>query len=635
MDKISVVVPVYNVERYIRKCIKSILRQSHENIELILVDDGSPDNCGKICDAFSREDDRIKVIHQENAGVCAARNAAMKEVTGDYIGFVDPDDYIETDMFEYLLKGLKDNDADVSCCGYNKVLKKETRAVVCEDAPCVVDGAEAIRRQLSSGYIKSVFWNKLFKKELFDGIVFPEGVIYEGTIMVHKIFAKCDKVALLPEAKYYYVDNEESYVNDKSIKNQLDYLNAQVERYNDLIEDFPDLQQRMMNRIIREVNVLTKLCYIYKNKYQEFVPGFAAIAGFLRDNAGYIDDMKWRSAATPFNIAFVKDPGSAALKKAHDMQKKYDGEKDRKVTEELEAASKRVIRKKKMRTNVEDLTKEDKVIFDRLHDEEIEIMDEFVRICDKYGLKYYLYGGTLLGAVRHKGFIPWDDDIDIVMVREDYDKFGEIAQKELGDKYFYQTNATDPELPYLYTKIRKNNTLAVEEKFRNANMHQGIFIDILPLDHFPEVPDRMRNRLLGDFNVLNAACQSNILRSNRRKNKIKYKILKMLPNSVAQKKREKYIRSLAGPDAPYVCSFGSHYRPLVKRVFPAWWFTDAGLTMEFEGKQYTVPKGWKEYLIHLYGESYMEWPPVDKRVNHFNYFDINFDTTKENQSGEV
>ena len=109
-EKISIIVPIYNVEPLLRRCIDSLLKQTYENLEIILIDDESPDNCGKIIDAYAKMDNRIKVIHQKNAGVCAARNAGLRIATGDYIGFIDPDDWATPDMFEYLYNNAKKYD---------------------------------------------------------------------------------------------------------------------------------------------------------------------------------------------------------------------------------------------------------------------------------------------------------------------------------------------------------------------------------------------------------------------------------------------------------------------------------------------------------------------------------------------
>ena len=197
-EKISIIVPIYNVEPLLRRCIDSLLKQTYENLEIILIDDESPDNCGKIIDAYAKMDNRIKVIHQKNAGVCAARNAGLKIATGEYIGFIDPDDWATPDMFEYLYNNAQKYNSAITCCRYYRVIPNKDITVRSDGKLYIYNTEEAIKELVSDFTIRSVFWNKLFKKEIFDGITFPEGMIYEGTYLVHKLFEKTDKIVFLP-----------------------------------------------------------------------------------------------------------------------------------------------------------------------------------------------------------------------------------------------------------------------------------------------------------------------------------------------------------------------------------------------------------------------------------------------------
>lgn len=274
--------------------------------------------------------------------------------------------------------------------------------------------------------------------------------------------------------------------------------------------------------------------------------------------------------------------------------------------------------------NMENLSMEDKQKLETLHEKEIEIFDEFVRICDANNLKYYLYGGTLLGAVRHGGFIPWDDDMDIIMPRDDYEKFGEYCKTELSEKYFYQTCFTDPDFPMLYAKIRLKNSYVKEDKWGDLNLHKGIYIDILPLDNFPSDIRKGRS-LLKKVWFFNRVAYLNNINKSRKGMNLAFKIF---PRDYSYNMRKKLLAKSHSSDGENVCSFGSHYKPLQKRILQKSWF-DGNEYMAFEGKQYRVPCGWKEYLVHLFGESYMELPPVEKRVVHFNFSDVQFDTAKE------
>ena len=340
-NKISVIVPIYNVEKLLRKCLDSLIAQTYKNLEIILVEDGSPDNCGRICDEYAEKDDRIIVIHQENAGVCAARNAALEIATGDYYGFADPDDYLEPDMFEYLITNLKKHDADISCCRYYRHLR-DGRVIKKTDGELYIfSREEAIKELLKINTIKAVFWNKLFKKELFEGVTFPEGLIYEGTIMVHRLFQKCDKIVYLPEAKYYYYDFEESYVNNKSLKHQCNYVLAQIIRYTDLVDEFPELKRKMIKKIFTEISILTKICYMDIDTYEKHIDEINEIGKFVKDNLDYIVDNNSTKRVGGANLKFVMNPTKQNLKKAHMRQILFDTKKDRNRGKKIEESRNR------------------------------------------------------------------------------------------------------------------------------------------------------------------------------------------------------------------------------------------------------------------------------------------------------
>lgn len=631
-EKISIIVPVYNVEPFIRKCVKSLVNQTYKNIEIILVDDGSPDNCGKICDAFAKEDNRIKVIHKENGGLCSARNAGLELATGEYIGFVDSDDWVSEDMFEYLLINAKEHNSDITCCRYYRVTSKGIRVTIQEDKLCIYNKREAIEELINNLTMRALFWNKLFKRKIFNNIRFPEGKVYEGTYLMHKVFELSEKIIYIPEPKYYYFDFVDSIVNSKSIKNQSDYVCAHIRRYNDLKEQYPQLKDRLMKNIIKESITLIKICYKRKEEIKGNIENLQIIGKFINDNYTYISEMNITNKITMKKLDYLISLSMYCLIRAYYLiklgklykkfKKKFNKFKKKlrnKINKENKSA------RVKVQININDLTHEDKQIFNKLHKTEVEILDEFVRICDKYNLKYYLYGGTLLGAVRHEGFIPWDDDVDIVMLREDYEKFGNYCEKELNKKFFYQTCFTDSEFPLLLAKIRLNDSY-VKENRDELELHHGIYIDILPLDNFP-TSRRKGNKILKKFQWINRICNTENIRTLNMVKKIVYKTYKMLPKKFNYRLREKLLEKSNSFDGENVCSFGSHYKPIQKRILKKSWF-NGDEYMLFEGRKYRVPSGWREYLIHLFGESYMEMPPVEKRVNHFNFYDVVFDTNQ-------
>ena len=197
---ISVIVPIYKVEKYLRECIESIISQSYVNLEIILIDDGSPDLCPIICDEYAEKDIRVKVIHKENGGVSSARNSGLRIASGEYIGWVDPDDYIDKKMFECMLKLLIENDADISVCSVNYFGNNEGIINYGDTILC----RHEYLKLLLSNKIQSFLCNKLFRADLFDKIEFPVGDIYEDVMVQHLIAEKADRVVTTSDIFYYY-----------------------------------------------------------------------------------------------------------------------------------------------------------------------------------------------------------------------------------------------------------------------------------------------------------------------------------------------------------------------------------------------------------------------------------------------
>lgn len=206
-DIISVIVPIYKVEPYLRKCVDSILAQTYRNLELILVDDGSPDNCGAICDEYARMDRRVKVIHKPNGGLSDARNAGLDICMGQYIAFVDSDDWIEPVMYEKLLELLRRFDADMAFGGVADEMEKDGTATTIKtsdygESPFAEDKKAAMRRYFGGSWAA---WDKLYKAELFDGIRYPVGQINEDEAIVLYLLDRCRTVCYTNEVFYHYI----------------------------------------------------------------------------------------------------------------------------------------------------------------------------------------------------------------------------------------------------------------------------------------------------------------------------------------------------------------------------------------------------------------------------------------------
>lgn len=228
---ISIIVPIYKVEKYLKKCIESILKQTYKNIEIILVDDGSPDNCGKICDDYKQMDKRIKVIHKNNGGLSEARNYGIREAKGDYLLFVDSDDFIAENICEILINNINKYSADMAICNFYYVFenKKAIKNEMSSKKDVQVLEKENIIREYFLNYSVdlNVAWNKLYKKDIFKGknaILFPVGKLHEDTYIMYKIYYNLNRLVRINKPLYYYRQRNDSIISSFSIKNVEDIM---------------------------------------------------------------------------------------------------------------------------------------------------------------------------------------------------------------------------------------------------------------------------------------------------------------------------------------------------------------------------------------------------------------------------
>ena len=228
-DLISVIIPVYKVEEYLCRCVDSVLAQTYGNLEIILVDDGSPDGCPAMCDAYAGQDARIRVIHQENAGLSGARNAGIDAARGQWLAFVDSDDYLAPDFLECLYRACVDTGSELSVCRWiyvrgEAVLELGTGAV----ETCT--GREMLHRMYGpDGSCFVVAWNKLYRRELFQGIRYPAGRIHEDEATTYRIYDRVKKAAVVDSTRYGYFINADSITRSFSPR-RLDWLRAVSER---------------------------------------------------------------------------------------------------------------------------------------------------------------------------------------------------------------------------------------------------------------------------------------------------------------------------------------------------------------------------------------------------------------------
>ncbi len=227
MPKVSIIVPVYNVERYLDKCVESLINQTYKDLEIVLVDDGSPDNCGKMCDEWAKKDSRIVVYHKENGGLSDARNYGIDRCKGDYIAFVDSDDYVADNYIEFMYNLLQENEnCKVSACDICAVRNGVESPYTDFKGSIVFDRREAFERVLYHDLIDVAAYAKLYKREVFADIRYPVGRIYEDTYIFGDILNTTDYIVFGGEALYYYVQRDDSIVSGSFTEKRLQYIDS-------------------------------------------------------------------------------------------------------------------------------------------------------------------------------------------------------------------------------------------------------------------------------------------------------------------------------------------------------------------------------------------------------------------------
>ena len=244
---ISVIVPVYNVEQYLPRCLDSIINQTYTNLEILLIDDGATDNSGKICDEYAQKDNRIRVFHKENGGQASARNLALDNATGEYVAFVDSDDYIEKEMYQKLLSAIQENEADLALCNYRRIqidLKQELVGDCERDNDAmpltgVFNGKDCLSflYQGTSGIFTSPC-TKLYHKAILNDVRFPVGKkAHEDEYVTHQIFYNATKAVLIPDKLYYYVQRGNSTMHTRNDRAKLDFTEAMIYGFSFALEN--------------------------------------------------------------------------------------------------------------------------------------------------------------------------------------------------------------------------------------------------------------------------------------------------------------------------------------------------------------------------------------------------------------
>lgn len=264
---ISVIVPIYNVEKYLDKCVDSIIDQTYRNLEIILVDDGSPDNCGQICDEYAEKDNRIKVIHKENGGLSDARNAGLKISTGKYLVFVDSDDCMTTDGIEYLYKLAKKNNAQLVIGGTEKFID-ETNEIIYTSSNQklneeVLNKEDAIKDFFLNGCAS---WARIYKREIHENIFFPIGEINEDEAIVLRLIERCTKIIKSNKIVYNYRYRPESITSSSFSLKKMDWYEHCKANLNFVKQKYPDLTEYAEKRYYSSIIFSLTSISFEKNK---------------------------------------------------------------------------------------------------------------------------------------------------------------------------------------------------------------------------------------------------------------------------------------------------------------------------------------------------------------------------------
>ena len=259
-DLISVVIPVYNVEKYLSKCLESIINQTYKNIEIICVNDGSEDNCSKILSEYKKRDNRIKIINKENGGLSSARNAGIDISTGKYITFIDSDDYIDEDCIEFLYKEIIENNADLSVCSHKVLYENGGVIDKATHNKYIYNSEQALKKMLYDQDYDISAWAKLYNKKLFKNVRYPNGRIFEDSATTYKLMDNARIIAVNSESKYNYIIRKNSITtNDFSLK-RLDLIKSTEEMCDYINSKYKDLRAGTKRRLVYAyLSTLTQL----------------------------------------------------------------------------------------------------------------------------------------------------------------------------------------------------------------------------------------------------------------------------------------------------------------------------------------------------------------------------------------
>lgn len=557
------------MEKYLPKCLESLIKQTLKDIEIICVNDGSMDNSLAILKEFASRDSRIRIIDNQHQGVAKTRNTGIEQSTGEYIGFVDSDDYIDIDFFEKLYNSATKSNSDIAIASilkhknffniYNAKYTKEETAITIQDK---------IKLCEDKKHFFFYAWNKIYHSGFIkeNNIKFSEGQIYEDVMFAIKALYYSNKIISVYGTKYHYIEHKNSLTK---------YKDKTGEKEQDLVKAYSELQEFCNSKnieISERLNYYTKenfgfILNLYKGKYQSKIQLFNIF-----------------TIATISNYSETRNLITILWFKIKIAKREIAKERQENVFYQY----------KKDKIDITKVPPAQGLLRD-IQLANLALLKELAYVCEKNNFKYILDAGTLLGAIRHTGFIPWDDDIDILMFREDYEKIVSAFKNTTRNSDIYAEYHRDKDT---------NSQYFIKIKHKKCPF---LGVDIFPLDSYGKhlsLKEQLiaTNKICKILKHLKKEINPNI--SNKETKTILTKTMK-----------ENILLSSANENGDFV--YGIDFAHKLKN-----WFLDRDIVLplrkiQFENSEYTTVNKPEKFLKNIYGD-YMKYPKKMK-ILHYSY----------------
>ncbi len=595
---VSVIVPVYNVAEYLPDCLDSLCLQDTDGYEIIAVDDGSPDNSIDILrDYEKRFPHLLRVVQKPNGGLSDARNYGLQFARGEYVGFVDSDDLVMPGMIRLMRDKAAATDADIVVCKHAEYFAESKRVSVRWMSFINSYGHSVGERPELLIAAHPYAWNKIYRRRLFDDydIRYPKGQAFEDSGTTFNLMLHANKIEYVDCALYYYrMDRADSITNTFN------------EKFYDIFKSFDSIREfytrhGRYDEFREEISELMRRTAFARVNTLETCRDPAAVEAFLTAVYGYLDECEPGWAQNKYFVRQMSNP-------RYGNHPKYRAMHSRKLM--LEYFERLWQNRGDDLGYVSEHSTMD--LIRMLQQEGLEILLRIDRFCAERGLTYYLGEGTLLGAVRHQGFIPWDDDVDIVMPRVDYERFLEAMERNEDPELRLFHERTYPQYHLTFAKVLSTRPSG----FTNINVtvpveFQGPAVDVFPLDAAPQRRDlaaERRVRWLRDMLLFKVDFMS--LNTRRQKYRT-YLASKAHSFSYLQRAiQREYRRHQDDPKAGYLVNYASSYPVGREKVKAAAYGVPK--RVPFEGHLLPVPSDWDTVLRTTYGR-YMKLPPASAR----------------------